>query len=60
MKFRPGASRERFCLGTVVTVVDAATCAPVPNRAIGGARHRYAIEPRRGGGVERRVGTLGG
>ena len=39
MKFRPGAWRERFCLGTVVTVESAAVRAPVPNRARSSATH---------------------
>lgn len=45
MKFRPGAWRERFCLGTVVTVVSAAVCAPVPNRALKGAECRCTNAP---------------
>lgn len=33
MKFRPGAQRVRNCLGIVVTVGAAVSCAPVPDRA---------------------------
>jgi len=33
MKFRPGAQRVRNCLGIVVTVGAAVSCAPAPDRA---------------------------
>ena len=33
MKLRPGAQRVRNCLGIVVTVGAAVSCAPVPDRA---------------------------
>ena len=32
MKIRPGAQRVRNCLGIVVTVGAAVSCAPVPDR----------------------------
>lgn len=32
MKIRPGAQRVRICLGIVVTVGAAVSCAPVPDR----------------------------
>ena len=33
MKLRPGAQRVRNCLGIVVTVSAAVSCAPVPDQA---------------------------
>jgi hypothetical protein len=33
MGFRPGARRERFRLGIIVTFLSSAGCAPVPDRA---------------------------
>lgn len=33
MKIRPGAQRVRKCLGIVVTVSAAVSCAPAPDRA---------------------------
>ena len=33
MKIRPGAQRVRTCLGIVVTVGAAVSCAPAPDRA---------------------------
>jgi hypothetical protein len=33
MKIRPGAQRVRNCLGIVVTVSAAVSCAPVPDQA---------------------------
>ena len=33
MKIRPGAQRVRTCLGIVVTVSAAVSCAPAPDRA---------------------------
>jgi hypothetical protein len=33
MKIRPGAQRVRNCLGIVVTVSAAVSCAPAPDRA---------------------------
>ena len=33
MKIRPGAQRARNCLGIVVTVGAAVSCAPAPDRA---------------------------
>jgi len=45
MKFRPGAQRVRNCLGIVVTVSAAVSCAPVPDRANTVAYYReHAIE----------------
>jgi hypothetical protein len=60
MKFRPGAWRERFCLGTVVTVVSAAVCAPVPNRALKGAECRCSNAPEQGAMLKRGFCMWGG
>ena len=46
MKIRPGAQRARSCLGIVVTVSAAVSCAPAPDRANSVAYYREHAEER--------------
>ena len=46
MKIRPGAQRARNCLGIVVTVGAAVSCAPAPDRANSVAYYREHAEER--------------